>query len=87
VEKYEFELTFSLPDADADPASFLDALFEAGCDDATVGVGRRGAIGLDFTREAASARDAFSSAIEDVKRAIPGAVLVEAKPDLANSPR
>jgi|SRR5208282_2787541 len=81
---YDFTLTFSLPDKDAEPERYLDALFEAGCDDATIGVGRRGMISLDFSREALSAEEASRSAVEAVQRAIPGARLVEAKPDLVN---
>lgn len=84
IPTYDFVLTFALPDANAAPSDFTDALFEAGCDDATVGVGKRGSIALDFSREAPSAERAVRSAIEDVQRAIPGAELVEAKPDLAN---
>jgi hypothetical protein len=81
---FEFTLTFALPDPNADPEDFLDALFKAGCDDATVGVGKLGAIALDFSREAPSAEDALRSAIDAVQRAIPGASLVEVKPDLVN---
>jgi hypothetical protein len=81
---YDFTLTFSLPDASADPKEFIDALFESGCDDATVGVGLRGTIGLDFSRSAISAEEALWSAIKAVQRAIPGASLVEVKPDLVN---
>lgn len=79
---YEFVLKFALPDADTDPARYEDALYEAGCDDAVVGLGVNGRIGLDFARKASSAAEAMSSAIEQVKRAIPGAKLVEATPDL-----
>lgn len=78
---YEFTLKFRLPDADTDPAQFLEALAEAGCDDATVGIGQRGRIALDFTREARSAPEALASAMRMVRRAIPGAELVEASPD------
>lgn len=81
---YDFIVTFRLPDAEADPADFTDALFEAGCDDATPGVGKRGSIALDFTREAADALTAIRSAIADVGKAIPGATLLEVKPDLVN---
>jgi len=79
---YTFVLTFSLPDQEADPEAYLDALYEAGCDDASVGIGRLGMIGLDFTRQAQSAEQAVRSAIEAVRKAIPGAELVQAGPDL-----
>jgi hypothetical protein len=81
---FEFTLVFALPEADADPASYLDALFETGCDDATAGIGRPGMIALDFAREAESAANAVASAIRDVRRAIRGAKLIEAAPDLVN---
>lgn len=80
--EYEFILKFRLPDAGADPQRFIAALAKAGCDDATVGVGQRGRIALDFAREADSAIEAVVSAVRAVQRAIPGAELVEASPDL-----
>lgn len=79
---YEFTLKFRLPDADTDAGQFVDALAEAGCDDALVGIGQPGRVALDFAREARSAFEAVASAIMDVRRAIPGAELVEASPDL-----
>lgn len=81
MTEYEFTLKFKLPDADADPELFLEVLAEAGCDDAMVGVGQRGRIALDFTREAGSATEAIVSAVQAVRAAIPGAALVEASPD------
>ena len=81
---YDFSLIFALPDLKADPASYLDTLFEAGCDDATIGAGRSGMIGLDFSREAANAEEAVATAIRDTQNAIPGADLIEAGPDLVN---
>ena len=50
----------------------MDALFEAGCDDATPSL-RFGRVYLTFTREAPSLREAILSAIRDVKRANIGA--------------
>ena len=70
---YDFTIVFDLPVPSVDPAGYLDALYEAGCDDATVGVGEPGSIELDFTREASSAEEAMSSAVADVLKAIPGA--------------
>jgi hypothetical protein len=81
MNEYEFTLKFRLPDANAYPEQFIDALAEAGCDDATVGIGQQGRIALDFTREAANALEAIVSAVQAVKGAIPGAELVEASPD------
>jgi len=84
MNKYEFMLTFRLPQANADPEAYQDVLFEAGCDDAAVGTGKRGMIGLHFVRRAASAEEALQSAIANVERAIPGVQLIEAGPDLVN---
>jgi predicted DNA-binding transcriptional regulator AlpA len=82
THSYTFTLTFRLADRSDDPGKLLDALFQAGCDDASVGVGQHGMVGLDFTRSAASAVEALRSAIRNVRTAIPGAVLVHAGPDL-----
>lgn len=79
--EYDFTLRFALPEEDSEPGLLVERLAGAGCDDATVGIGRPGRVVLDFTREAASANDAMLGAIADVKRAAPGAVLVEAGPD------
>lgn len=81
MTEYEFTLKFRLPDAKADPEQYIDALAEAGCDDATLGIGQHGRIALDFTREAANALEAIVSAVHAVRAAIPDAELVEASPD------
>ena len=81
MHEYEFTLKFSLPDLGADPESFVDRLAGAGCDDALVGIGQHGRIALDFTRSASTALTAITSALRDVRKAIPGAMLVEASPD------
>lgn len=80
---YDFSLSFRLPDSGSDPEQWLGAIVAAGCDDATVGVGRLGRIALDFTRAARSAGAAMKSAVADVTRAIPGAELIEVAPDYA----
>ncbi len=82
MTNYSFVLNFTLPPGISDPADCLDALFEAGCDDAVVGVGRPGLVGLDFSRDAETAEDALRSAVRDVLKAVPGAGLVQAGPDL-----
>ena len=82
MNTYTFVLNFELPQRTQNAENHLDALFEAGCDDATIGVGQYGVIGLDFARSAESAEEALRSAIDNVQTAIPGAVLVQAGPDL-----
>ncbi|MFO1378565.1 MAG: DNA-binding protein [Steroidobacteraceae bacterium] len=81
--EYDFVLKFRLPEGSARPRDLVERLGKAGCDDAVVGIGQPGRIALDFTREAGSAEQAIISALEDVKRAIPGAELIEACPDFA----
>ncbi len=78
---YDFTLKYAIPD-DFDVSMVENRLFEAGCDDALPGVGRRGRLGLAFSREANTAKDALSSAIADVQRAVPEARLIEVGPDL-----
>lgn len=82
MREYEFELLFKVH-SDENMNDLIDRLYEAGCDDALIGSGKGGVIGLSFTREAASAAKAFESAIKNVKQAIPTASLMEAKPDFA----
>lgn len=78
---YEFTLMFGLPSADEDPGRHVEDLYEAGCDDATIGIGRKGMIALAFARDANSASAAVESAIRDVRKVIPEAKLIEASPD------
>jgi hypothetical protein len=82
MNEYEFTLRFALSPSDQDLDHIADALYEHGCDDALIGIGQPGRLGLDFTRAGASARAAVLSAIADVKKAIPDATLVEVTPDL-----
>jgi len=81
---WDFVLTFRLPEGGEEPSAWLDALFAAACDDATIGIGKRGFIALDFTRGGGSAEQAVHSAIAAVDGAIPGAVLTEVGPDLVS---
>lgn len=81
MEKYEFTLKFSVPESLGRDA-IEDRLFEAGCDDALIGLGSKGRLALAFVREGSSANQAIISAISDVKQAIPHAKLIEAEPDL-----
>lgn len=79
--EYEFTLKFKLPNDITDMDEVAERLGAQGCTDALLGLGQPGYVGLDFMREAADAPAALLSAIDDVKQALPGAVLVEAGPD------
>ena len=81
MKEYEFTLKFALKDTDYDPAEYVEHLANTGCDDALIGVGAKGRIGLQFNRKSKNAAQAIISAITDVKQAIPNAVLLEASPD------
>ena len=82
MNEYDFTLKFALPSPDANLDDCVEQLGAAGCDDALIGVGRRGRVALAFTREGETAELAVLSAIADVKSALPDARLVEAAPDL-----
>jgi hypothetical protein len=72
--------TVLLTGADPSDPDSADALYEAGCDDATVGI--RDDIGFaDFAREAATFEDALTSALEDIATALPDAEIVRVEPD------
>lgn len=79
--EYVFTLKYQLTDEDGDHEQLVERLFEAGCDDATIGIGQPGRIALAFRRESTDAWSAIYTALCDVKRAIASARLVEAGPD------
>ncbi len=62
------EFTLILPGAEGVDPRTMDALFEAGCSDATPSV-REGRVRLAFTREAETRSEAIESAVRDVRRA------------------
>jgi predicted DNA-binding transcriptional regulator AlpA len=81
MKEYDFTLKFNLQNSQVNPEIYVEQLYEGGCEDALIGVGRQGYLSLNFTREAPSAYEAVSSAIIDVKNVIPQATLIEATPD------
>ncbi|QHD01275.1 hypothetical protein PspS04_13340 [Pseudomonas sp. S04] len=72
-----FTLKHQLPSDDNNMDVIMNRLAEEGCDDALVGVGQPGRLALEFVREAPSAHDAIEGVIEDVRRAVPNARLIE----------
>ncbi|QXH52578.1 DNA-binding protein [Pseudomonas fakonensis] len=79
--EYEFTLKYQLADDEA-PETLVERLGAAGCDDAVVGTGQPGRLALAFAREADSALAALQSALDDVRKVLPQAQLIEATPDL-----
>jgi len=80
--EYTFILKYQLSEDDRHLDEIVEQLGEAGCDDALVGIGQPGRLALEFVREATDAVAAVSSALIDVRRAIPSAKLIEVAPDL-----
>ncbi len=75
---HSFTLILDGPDVTA--AAHLDALYEAGLDDALIG--RRGAVQYaDIDREAATFPDAVASAIGAIESAVPGLRVIRLEPD------
>jgi len=75
---FTFTLNYQLTSDESDMDALVERLAEAGCDDALVGIGQPDRLALEFVREASSAHDAIEGAIEDVRRAVPNARLIEA---------
>jgi predicted DNA-binding transcriptional regulator AlpA len=74
---HEYEFTLVVQGALDDAA--VDALFEAGCDDATLGE-VDGVAYADFIRQAPSLGEALRSALEQVE-SVPGVRVVRVEPD------
>ena len=68
----EYDFTLVLSGVPELTAAVEDALFEAGCDDATLSL-QGGEVSLDFTRAAPSLHEAVAGAVGDVRRAGIGA--------------
>ena len=82
---FSFALVLTMPPGpdpmDPDDPDARDAIFGAGCDDASLGRSC-GVLSLDFTREAESLADAVLSAIADVRSAgVLGLDVVRVEPD------
>jgi hypothetical protein len=85
--EFQFDIIVSLPKGAGDEDVIIDALFEVGCDDAVVGLGFSGLVGLGFTRGGENAEVVISAAVRQVLSALPeGAQLREVKPDLVSLP-
>ena len=83
--EFEFDLVFALPEGTADEGALLDALYEAGCDDAAVGVGASGLVGVGLTRSGRDPEAVIRETAERLIAALPaGTRLREVRPDLVS---
>ncbi|MEZ5716542.1 MAG: hypothetical protein R3D85_16200 [Paracoccaceae bacterium] len=71
MAEIEFELVFALPEGDNDAFELMDAVFEAGFEDAIVGAGVPGMIGI-----AGSASDHAEDAIPERRALIRNSFLL-----------
>jgi hypothetical protein len=78
---HTFTLKYQIAERGKDLDALIEQLGEAGCDDALLGINQPGRLALRFEREASSGQQAIRGALADVKRACPGAKLIEAAPD------
>ena len=82
---FQFDLVFALPDRALDQAALLDALFEAGFDDAVIGLGAKGTLALSMDRSGEDGETVMLDAISAALAALPaGTTFREARPDLVS---
>lgn len=85
AEEFEFELVFALPEGEHDAFELSDAVFEAGFEDALVGTGHAGLLGVETEAEGDDAESAILETARALIRVLPaGTVLREVRPDLVS---
>lgn len=80
--EFVFTLKYQLSAQDCHQDNLVTRLSEAACDDALISVSQAGRLSLAFTRRGEDAEQVLHSALNDVRRVLPGARLIEAGPDL-----
>ncbi len=84
-EEFEFELIFALPEGEHDPVELSNAVFEAGFEDAVVGTGLKGLLGVEIVAEGDDADAVIKDAARALIRHFPeGSELHEVRPDLVS---
>ncbi|SHG69208.1 hypothetical protein [Marivita hallyeonensis] len=85
MAEIEFELIFALPEGEHDAFDLMDAVFEAGFEDAIVGTGVPGMLGVAMEAANERAEDAILNAARAIHNHLPaGTVLREVRPDLVS---
>ena len=85
MAEIEFELIFALPEGEHEAFDLMDAVFQAGFEDAIVGTGVPGVLGVALEAASDRAEDAILDAARAIQEQLPaGSVLREVRPDLVS---
>ena len=83
AEQFEFELVFTLPEGEHDAFELSDAVFESGIEDALVGTGVAGLLGVEIEADGDDAEAVILDAARALMKQLPtGTSLHEIRPDL-----
>lgn len=77
IREFKFDVMIRLPKGCPDIEYVLDRLYEAGCDDAVVGLGTPGLLGLSFIREGTDRETVIAGAVRDALSGLPEGAVVE----------
>lgn len=77
IREFQFDVMIRLPMGCSDIEDVVDRLYEAGCDDAVVGCGNPGMLGLSFTREGMEREVVIAGAVQDALAGLPAGAAVE----------
>lgn len=77
IREFQFDVMIRLPKGNPDIEKVLDRLYEAGCDDAVVGLGTPGLLGLSFIRQGADREAVIAGAVRDALAGLPAGAVVE----------
>ena len=80
--EFNFTLSYNLP-SNTNIDDVIEHIGAVGCTDALIGIGQPKKITLEFNREAPNAESALSSALKDLKSAMPSAELIKVSPGYA----
>jgi hypothetical protein len=77
IREFQFDVMIKLPQGCPDIEDVVDKLFESGCDDAVVGLGTPGLLGLAFVRVGPHREAVIAGAVNDALAGLPQGAVVE----------
>lgn len=75
LKYFEFDLAVIIGQHDVEQVMY--DLYKNGCGDAIMGSGKEGVLGLGFCRFSHTREEAIKSAIDDIKKTLPDALIKE----------